>query len=234
MALAFGPVADGVTLAATPLVEVQAGSAADVPVLIGTNRDEVKLFVSMLRRDEPDDAGLVKHVRATLPKATESDARTLVETYRASRRAKGLPDSNLDILDAIDSDARFRIPSLRMALAQREHQPATYAYLFTYASPARRGALGSCHALEIPFVFGTLNAPTQDKFAGTGPEVERLSANMMDAWLSFARTGSPAHEGIGPWPAYDAGTRPTMLFDRSSALAADPFREERQAIEPFV
>jgi para-nitrobenzyl esterase len=232
--LPFGPVADGVTLPAPPLTEIRSGAAAGIPVLIGTNRDEVKLFASTTRRDEPGEAALPSQVRASVPKATESDARALVETYRASRHAKGLPDTNLDILDAIQTDARFRIPALRMALAQHEYQAHTYAYLFTYASPARHGALGSCHALEMPFVFGTLGAPTQDRFAGTGPDIERLSANMMDAWLSFARTGSPGHEGIGPWPAYDAETRPTMLFDRTSTLAHDPFGEERAALEPFV
>ena len=41
-------------------------------------------------------------------------------------------------------------------------------------------------------MFGTLNAPTQDRFAGTGPDVERLSRDMMDAWLAFAKTGNPA------------------------------------------
>jgi para-nitrobenzyl esterase len=57
---------------------------------------------------------------------------------------------------------------------------------------------------------------------------------MMDAWLAFARAGSPGHEGIGPWPAYDAATRPTMVFDRQSGLQNDPFGEERKAIESLI
>jgi para-nitrobenzyl esterase len=182
-----------------------------------------------MRRDEIDDAALLKAVRASVPGCDEATATRLVSVYRDSRRAKSLPATNLDIVDAVQSDVRFRLPSLRLAEAQAAHQPNTYAYLFTYASPARGGSLGSCHALEMPFVFGTLNAPTQDKFAGNGPEVERLSANMMDAWLSFARTGSPAHEGIGPWSAYNPTTRPTMLFDITSGLAEDPFGKERAA-----
>ena len=123
---------------------------------------------------------------------------------------------------------------MRTALAHQEHQPDTYAYLFTYASPAMRGALGACHALEMPFVFGTLSAPTQDRFAGAGPDVECLSANMMDAWISFARTGRPAHGGIGAWPAYDAQTRSTMVFDRASRAESDPFGEEREAVEALI
>ena len=64
--------------------------------------------------------------------------------------------------------------------------------------------------------------------------VEGLSANMMEAWLAFARTGDPSHEGIGSWPAYDAESRPTMIFDAESRLEMDPFGEERQAIEALV
>jgi hypothetical protein len=32
------------------------------------------------------------------------------------------------------------------------------------AVAARRGALGSCHAIELPFVFGTLAAPGMAAF----------------------------------------------------------------------
>jgi len=232
--LPFGPVRDAASLPQSPIDAIKAGEAADIPVLIGTNRDEVKLFAASMRREPLDDAALVKAVAATLPGSTSDDARRVVEVFRASRTSKGLPGSNLDILDAVGSEARFRASSMRLAAAQREHQPDTYAYLFTYASPARHGALGSCHALEMPFVFGTLNAPTQDKFAGSGPDVEQLSANMMDAWLAFAKTGNPSHPGIGAWPAFDAQTRATMIFDRQCRPENDPFAEERRALEAFV
>jgi len=90
--------------------------------------------------------------------------------------------------------------------------------------------MGACHALEIPFVFGSLDAPTQDRFVGTGPEVEALSANMMEAWVAFARSGSPSHEGIGNWPAYDGEKRSTMIFDSPPEVIDDPLRDEREAL----
>jgi para-nitrobenzyl esterase len=159
----------------------------------------------------------------------------LVDTYRASRSAKQLPTDNLDIFDAVATDVRFRMPSLKLALNQRAAGGKAFVYLFTHASPARRGALGSCHALELPFVFGTLNAPTQDRFAGTGPDVERLSRDMMDAWLSFARTGNPAATAVGAWSAYDDAKRPTMVFDtKLSRQEDDPFGDERRALEVLL
>jgi para-nitrobenzyl esterase len=87
----------------------------------------------------------------------------------------------------------------------------------------------------MPFVFGTLGAPTQDKFAGTGADVERLSREMMDSWLSFAGAGDPAHPSIAPWSQYEAEKRPTMIFGtRASGQENDPLGEERAAIEALM
>jgi para-nitrobenzyl esterase len=232
--LPFSPLVDGETLPQQPLAAVAAGSAAGIPVLIGTNRDEVKLFTATQQREPLSDSALEKAVAAMFPGTGAEVARAAIGTFRESRRARGLPAENLDILDAISSEGVFRTNSVRLALAQRQHEARTYVYLFTYASPARHGALGACHALEMPFVFGTFSAPTQDRFAGTGPDVERLSANMMDAWIAFARTGDPSHAGIGRWEPYDGAQRPTMVFDRASGLERDPYGEERRAAESLL
>jgi para-nitrobenzyl esterase len=231
--MGFGPVRDAETLPEDPLKLVRDGGAADIDLLIGSNRDEVKLFMPA-KRDPLSDEGLLRAVRARLPKADEAQAKEVIETYRASRQTKGLPADNLDIIDAIASDAQFRIASTRLAAAQSAHRPA-YLYLFTHVSPARHGALGACHALEMPFVFGTTGKPTQVRFAGQGAEVERLEGEMMDAWIAFARTGNPAHPAIGSWPAHEGGERATMVFDTAgSRVRSDPFAEERQALEALL
>lgn len=233
--LRLAPVVDGKTVPVSPLEAVANGSSADVPVLIGSNRDEAKLFnVTVRERPQPDDAALVEALRPSLPGASADRITMLAGTYRTSRESRGLPHANNDILDAVQSDVRFRLPSIRLAEAQRKNQSRTFSYLFTHTSPARHGALGACHALEIPFVFGTLDAPTQDRFAGSGPEVERLSGHMMAAWLAFARTGNPSHEGLGEWPAYDAEERRTMILDLTSRVESDPFGNEREALETVV
>jgi para-nitrobenzyl esterase len=230
----FGPVRDPGSLPDDPAKFVKDGGAADVDILIGYNRDEVKLFVATRQRDPLSDERLLAEVRTTLPKADGGQAQEAIEVIRASRQTKGLPFDNLDVLDAVQSAARFGIPSMRLALAQSVHRP-TYLYLFTHVSPARRGALGACHALEMPFVFGTLSAPTQDRFAGTGPDVERLSADMMDAWLAFARTGSPACTAVGDWPAYVEPGRLTMVFDTAaSGVQSDPLSDERRMLEALI
>jgi para-nitrobenzyl esterase len=231
----FGPVVDPASLPVTPPKAIANGVAKNIEIVIGTNRDEVKLFVAAQRREQLDDAALLKAVQAIFPKAGDAKAKNLIAVYRASRQTQGLPHDSLDIIDAIASDIRFRIPSVRWALNQRAAGGKAWLYLFTHMSPARRGSLGACHALEMPFVFGTLGAPTQDKFAGTGPDVMRLSHEMMDAWLSFARNGDPAAKDIAPWVQYDEAVLPTMIFGTAkSAQENDPFGDERRAIDLLI
>ena len=82
---------------------------------------------------------------------------------------------------------------------QSKNQPDTYMYMFTYPSPIRNGSLGSVHAIEIPFVFGTLDMPRNvdfKLFPVSNKETEELSAKMMSSWISFARNGNPNHKEI--------------------------------------
>jgi para-nitrobenzyl esterase len=139
-----------------------------------------------------------------------------------------LPYDDGAIVRAVAGDIRFRIPSIRFAEAHVRRDLPVCSYLFTHGSPAMRGALGACHALELPFVFGTLDVPLQDRFAGTGPEVEALSLAMMRAWLAFAKTGDPNFDGaVVPWPLYDTERRSTMIFDKTIRVEDAPFDEER-------
>lgn len=229
----FGPVQDGVILPDMPLAAISEGSAADIPVLIGTNRDESKLFNAVPNRQQLVDDQLRKQVEQIL----NSDAATaerMIQLFVKSRLTHQLPASNHDIVDIIQTLVGFRVPATRFALCQSQHQVSTFLYLFSWESPARRGDLGSCHALEMPFVFGTLEAPTQDRFAGKGLEAENLARNMMDAWIAFADCGDPSHPGIGTWKPFEQHQRHTMIFARECKLREDPFAEERLAIEKLV
>jgi len=208
-----------------PLEYVRAGRAAGVELLIGTNRDEAKLLVAP-NRPAIDDATLRKQVATMLPRRASERVGDVIDAYRRSRAAHDLPGDNLSLLDAIQGDGQFRTGARKLAVAQREHQPRTFLYLFTWESPARRGTLGACHALDIPFVFGATDQPLQRRFAGAGPAATALSHRMMDAWIAFARSGDPAHADLGEWPAYDNARQVTMVFGERSGAVAAPLGEE--------
>jgi para-nitrobenzyl esterase len=195
----FQPWVDGAVLPVQPLDGVAAGAAAGLPFLAGTNEHEMNLW----RVLEPglralDGDGLRQRVGRLVGEA----AGGLIAAYRAARPGAG----PAELWQAIWSDREFRLPSLRATEAQSAHSAATYSYLFTWASPSP--GIGSCHGLELPFVFGTLDSKGADAFAGSGPAAEGLATTMQDRWLAFARTGDP---GDG-WPRYDPSTRSTMAL----------------------
>jgi para-nitrobenzyl esterase len=219
----FWPVVDGQHVPERPLTAIRDGRARNIPLLVGTNRDEAKFYATP-KREPISDSTLEQRVRAILPHRARERVPEVVAGYRSSRMQRNLPHTNNDLLDAIDTAARFAVPASRMAEAQAAHQPKTFMYLFDWESPVKR--LGACHALELSFVFGTLSAPGNDRFAGAGPEAEKLSGQMMDAWIAFAKTGDPSCGAVGPWPRYD-GERNTMIFGRNTRLERAPFEEER-------
>ena len=133
---------------------------------------------------------------------------------------------------AVETERTFRVPALRVADTQALHAP-TFVYLFGWGSPAMRGWLGACHGLEIAFVFGNQGRGELAAFTGAGPEADALAERMMDAWLAFVHTGDPSTPEL-TWPAHDAATRPTMVFDATTRLEHAPRDEERATVDALV
>jgi para-nitrobenzyl esterase len=203
------PTVDGGLLPTAPETAIAAGAASGVPLLIGTTRDETAFFtVGAPALAALDEEGLRRWMGRLSPDADVVEAvLTAVTRARADRGESVTPR---DLWVAVSTEGIFRWPSVRMAdahAAVADPGVGTYAYLFTWESPAFGGYLGSCHALEIPFVFGTVHNPGVQGFSGGGEEAFALSASIRRAWVDFARTGVP-----GTWPAWDADRRPTTVL----------------------
>jgi para-nitrobenzyl esterase len=232
----YGIFVDGKTLLEHPLAAVGKGLAQDISLIVGTNQDEAKLYTAMRPPEKGfDETGLLKSIHRILRifGKDEVQAKQLIENYRKAREGR-LPADPLNILDAVMTDFRFRIPAIRLAEAQSQHQSQVFSYLFNYQSPALGGILGACHALEIPFVFGGLGEKERKIYPKRSTETDLLSGRMMDAWTSFARTGNPSHKNIPPWVPYDRKKRSTMILGTEVKLSQDPFGRERKIWESLM
>ena len=225
--LAFTPVVDGMVLPEPPIDAIGGGSAAGVSVLIGTNAEEMRLF-SMLdaRFGVLDDASLLDRVGREV--GDPERGALLVDAYRRARPGADAAAIWTDL----QGDYIFRVPAIRLAERQSARGNAVFAYLFTWPSPAFGGALGSCHALEIPFAWNTLEHGMSQLFCGPPDDgSRRLAAIMHEAWANFARTGVPAAAGLPEWPTYDSRRRATMILDAECRVEEDPGRTDREAWE---
>jgi para-nitrobenzyl esterase len=200
------------------------GASPSVPVLVGATRDECALFTTADHGNADVDAARVAH---RLGQLVGPAGQEIVGAYRAARLARGEPVTGRDLWTAVTTDYVFRLPLQALATAHIKYQPKTYSYLFTWESPFLGGMFGSCHGLEIPFVFGTVDDAAVQVYAGAGPAAARLSEAMQQAWIAFSRDGDPSCDAVGPWPSFDPVRRPTMVFGPGMGVEEDPRRAER-------
>jgi len=215
--LGFNPVVDGHALPHHPFEPVAPKISANIPLMIGTNKDEILLFAPQLADlDEPT-------MRARMKAFLGADADRIVEAYR--RACPTASAANIAV--AITSDRFMRIGSITLAERQAaQHVASVFMYLFTWETTVLGGKLKSPHALEIPFVFDNV---ATDRLSGETPTKFALAEKMSKAWLAFARSGDPNHGGIPKWPGYSAEQRATMIFDNECKVAHDPCGAERRA-----
>jgi para-nitrobenzyl esterase len=222
----FGPTWDGVVVPESPIKMIRSGRGASVPVLLGTNLDEIRFWstIEHLPLETKPPTLLERQLAAIVgPKAQE-----VIATYRKA-------DSNYgDAVIHLETDLLFRMTSIRMAEAISDRQP-TYMYLFTYRSTSPVTNFDSAHSMELPFVFGVIDELDAIAFTGRDSHRQTLMEQMQEAWINFARTGDPNHPGLPKWPRYEANSRATMELGITSRAVNDPQSAQRAAWEniPF-
>jgi carboxylesterase type B len=221
--LPWQPVVDGDVLPAPPIERIRAGASAQVDIMVGSNTEDWKLFlVADGAIDRITDAILTGPV-AEFGYQSLAAYGLPVETALAAYLAAYPGASPGDLLAAVQTDWWCRIPGIRLADAHAPGGGATFMYEFAWPSPVFGGRPGACHALEIAFVFDTLDkGPNQLLGLLLGPTPpQQLADAMHSAWLAFATNGDPG------WPKYDLSRRATMRFDTSSEVVDDPRPAER-------
>ena len=207
----WAPVADGSILPEDAADTLTKGTyTRGMPLMIGHTRDESTLFTYFDPNNRTlDRDGLLSRAHRTF----KGNAERAILCYEADRAAAGLSTTPFDILAAISTDQMFRLPAIRTAEAHLAHTDDVWFYRFDYESPAHEGGLGSCHSLDIPFVWGTYGLDDMRRFCGTGDAVAELSSQLMRAYLAFAHHGDPNHAGIPAWSRYTVDARTTLIFD---------------------
>ena len=100
-----------------------------------------------------------------------------------------------------------------------------FGYTFGWESPYRDGFLGSCHTIELPFIFGTYADPAVEPYAGAGTRADAVAANTQRAWTTLAASGAPRLPS-GDWPSIGGVGRPVAILGDAPRLQTDEERQE--------
>jgi para-nitrobenzyl esterase len=177
-------------------------------LLIGTVADEVHAHFGahpMMQNASADDV------------VAAAGGHDVLARYRA-RRPGATP---VQLLADLATEKIYLAPRIQLTDAVAARGSAVYTYLFDWAPPSSR--FGSCHNIELGFVFGTLDARASPMLAGGDPaQMGDLSAAMRGAWIAFVHRGSPEHGQLPSWPSYDVTKRPTMRFGARIGTVYNP------------
>jgi para-nitrobenzyl esterase len=183
----FRPVIDGWVFPEDPAKIFREGRQHPVPFMSGTNADEGTIFLSQIP---------IKHkagYRLAINSLFKDNAKDLLSLYPVAK------DSDIPAaLNRMTTDTVFLTPVRFAVRAMEKTSSPGYFYHFTRVPRiAKTRGLGAFHALEISYVFGTMN-----EHWGFDATDRKLSEVMSSYWVNFAKNGNPNGKGLPEWPAY--------------------------------
>lgn len=207
----YAPTAGGVSLSNDIL---SSAALSPIPLVVGTNRDENKLWSTF-------DPSLADADNSRWQTFTDETFGARGQQARDAYQALRPGESARDLMSAVSTDTGFRQPAQRLCENRATSGTPTWMYWFTWPTPAFGGAVGCCHALDIPFAFDNLDAEGVLMMTGDGEERPQIADRFSSEIVSFATHGHPS------WSQFNTDSRPTLVIDVETHLIHDPEPEIR-------
>jgi para-nitrobenzyl esterase len=200
----YTPDVDGAVLTQSIKTALSGGQFNRVPVVIGTNHDEYRLFVAAFQffGARVTAANYQTMIASTLG-VSAGIAGAIAAQYPLSR----YPSPPV-ALGAVGTDAIFACHALTAEQSLARYVP-TYAYEFNDENapepflPPAGFPYGAAHASELPYLFNPTSVTHPVPFSQAQ---QKLAAAMKQDWTNLAKTGIPA----AAWPRF-TGTSQRML-----------------------
>ena len=190
------PVIDGWVLPQQPARVFAEGKQARVPVLVGSNAQEVSIFASPLVGGKSYRPATVAQYKQWLAQQFQGNADKVFQAYPANSDSQ-VPEAFLEL--ATDYD--FGFGSWLLAKDSAHSGQEAYLYCFTYVGTGEFRSLGAFHSEESMLLSKHYWTSWQ-----VTPGDEKLSDILIDYWTQFAKTGNPNILGRPAWPAYNSAS----------------------------
>lgn len=202
--LGYVPIVDGKVVTQQPFDPAAPESAAKIPLLIGNTLNEMTNGIN-----HPDAFEMTQEeLRAKADESFSGRGMEVIASYREL-----YPDANPFQLWSVINTARMRSSTLTLAERKGKQAASLYVYQFAWQTPVLDSRPMAFHCAELPFVFD--NPDLCEHMTGGGEASHVLAGNVSQAWINFARSGNPNHDGIPQWRRFDPSTRTTMVFDNT-------------------
>ncbi len=215
--MAFPLVSDDVVLPADPLRAIRDGEAAPVPLLLGVDSQEDRLFTLTGWAGGPSDSSAL--LRSLLDGAPDD----VVTEAAALYSRVGADDTDRQY--SITNDHNWAAPSQALADAHAAAGNPTFQYEFSRRSTALDGAVNAAHLTEVPFFWGNLDASGVADLLGddvlTDPRLHELAERVSGTIARFVTTGSADGGPLGAWPQTTPDARSTMVIDVEYGVERD-------------
>ncbi len=203
---------------------IKKGRFDNIDLLVGSCADDAKASIMMLPLPDSWAIDLWNGYIGGLIADTPVGEAEMVERYKEAMPG----EDEVTVKEQLQTDALYRVRALKAADLHSKRTSGkgrTYAYQFDWEAPAADGAIGAMHGFDVVFAFGNLHKyprALNEKDGKLAATTQRLSDQVSDAVVSFAKTGQPSSSTLAQWPEYDAQSRKTMVFDQESRVVADP------------
>ena len=196
--------------------DIYANSAkSGIPLVVGTNRDENRLWSAL----NPDNVSNDEETAKKYFKEALGDLGDRAWSLYTTLRPNQTP---IQMVAAMQTDQHFRSPAWDLCETRVKAGASTWMYWFTWPTPIFDGIFGCCHALDLPFMFHNLNAPNVELFTGDAPNRTLIADTFSSELLSFAKDTSVS------WPEFDLDNRATLQIDLDSKVIKNPEPELRE------
>ena len=202
--LNWGPSLDGSVLPYDMMSQEALELSKNIPLILGSNKNEFTPFQNG-RFFSASEEEVMAHIKETY----KNKADDYVEAVKMAFPNDTKPS------DLLLVDAMFRTGAVYQANEKSKLQGGApvYMYMFTWQSPVFDGKYKALHCMELPFVFD--NVERANHMTGGGEKAQVLAYKMSNAWINFAKTGNPNHDGLPQWTEYNPENTATMFFDNT-------------------